>query len=286
MLTEAVAHGGAAGALVPTPYLVVGRRAEAADVVTLSLEPTEGPAAAFRHGQFNMVTSFGRGEIAVSMSSAPGAPGPMEHSIRRVGAVSAGLCAAPVGSLVGIRGPFGSSWGVDEVEDGVDVVVMAGGIGLAPLRGAVRSLVERQQAGRGRVFVLVGARSPDQILFHDDLQAWVQAGVYVGISVDVGAPGWSGVVGVVTALLPGAPFEASGSLALLCGPEIMMRFGGRALVDRGVDAERVRVSLERNMQCGIGLCGHCQLGPILVCRDGPIVRYGGLADRLFMERNW
>jgi NAD(P)H-flavin reductase len=144
--------------------------------------------------------------------------------------------------------------------------------------------VARQRAGRGRVFVLAGARSPDQILFHDDLMAWEQAGAHVGISVDVAAPGWSGLVGVVTALLPGAPFEAPGSLALLCGPEIMMRFGGRALVDRGVDAGRVRVSLERNMQCGIGLCGHCQLGPLLVCRDGPIVRYGGLADALFMER--
>ena len=115
--------------------------------------------------------------------------------------------------------------------------------------------------------------------------AWEEAGAHVGISVDVAAPGWTGLVGVVTALLPGAPFEAPGSLALLCGPEIMMRFGGRALVDRGVDAGRVRVSLERNMQCGIGLCGHCQLGPLLVCRDGPIVRYGGLADALFMERN-
>lgn len=286
MLADTLPRTGAAGPLVPRPYVVVGRVEEAADVVTLSLEPTEGDIPAFRHGQFNMVTSFGRGEIAVSMSNAPGAIGPIEHSIRRVGAVSDALCAAPVGSVVGIRGPFGTSWGVDEVEDGADVVVMAGGIGLAPLRGAVRSLVERQLAGRGRVFVLVGARSPDQILFHDDLRAWALAGVHVGISVDVGAPRWDGVVGVVTALLPGAPFEASGSLALLCGPEIMMRFGGRALVESGVDAERVRVSLERNMQCGVGLCGHCQLGPILVCRDGPIVRYGGVADRLFMERNW
>ncbi len=285
MLTEAVASAGAAGPLVPTLYVVVGRREEAADVVTLLLEPTEGSPPPFRHGQFNMVTSFGRGEIAVSMSSAPGAPGPVEHSIRRVGAVSAALCASPVGSPIGIRGPFGTSWGIDDVEDGADVVVMAGGIGLAPLRGAVRDLVARQQAGRGNVFVLAGARSPDQILFHEDLGAWERSGVHVGISVDVGAPGWRGVVGVVTALLPGAPFEASGSLALLCGPEIMMRFGGRALVDRGVDPGRVRVSLERNMQCGIGLCGHCQLGPLLVCRDGPIVRYGGLADELFMERN-
>ena len=159
MLAEAVAGSWAAGPLVPTPYVVVGRREEAADVVTLSLEPTEGQAPAFRHGQFNMVTSFGRGEVAVSMSSAPGAPEPMEHSIRRVGAVTAALCDARVGSLVGIRGPFGTSWGIDEVEDGADVVVLAGGIGLAPLRGAVRDLVERQQAGRGRAFVLAGARS-------------------------------------------------------------------------------------------------------------------------------
>jgi anaerobic sulfite reductase subunit B len=286
MLADALTRTAAPGPLVPRPYVVVARREEAADVVTLSLEPLEGDIPAFRHGQFNMVTWFGRGEIAVSMSNAPGEPGPVEHSIRRVGAVSEALCAAPVGSVVGIRGPFGTSWGIDEVEDGADVVVVAGGIGLAPLRGAVRDLVARQQAGRGRVFVLVGARSPDQILFPDDLRDWRKAGAHVGISVDFGASGWTGVVGVVTALLPGAPFEEVGSLALLCGPEIMMRFGGRALVDRGVDAGRVRVSLERNMQCGIGLCGHCQLGPLLVCRDGPIVPYGGMADWLFMERNW
>ena len=187
-------------------------------MVTLSVEPTEGAPPAFRHGQFNMVTSFGRGEVAVSMSSAPGAPGPVEHSIRRVGAVTAGLCSAPVGSLVGIRGPFGTSWGIDQVEDGADVVVMAGGIGLAPLRGAVRDLVARQQAGRGRVFVLAGARSPDQILFHEDLMAWEQAGAHVGISVDVASPGWRGLVGVVTALLPGAPFEAPGRWPCSAGP--------------------------------------------------------------------
>ncbi len=273
------------GLLVPALFRVVERREEAADVVTLSLEPTDGAVPSFRHGQFNMLTSFGRGEVAVSMSSAPGDPGPLEHSVRSVGAVTAALCASPVGSLVGLRGPFGSSWGVDEVEDGVDVVVMAGGIGLAPLRGAVRDLVARQRAGRGRVFVLAGCRSPDQILFREDIEAWERAGVHVGISVDVASPGWDGVVGVVTGLLPDAPFEARDALALLCGPEIMMRFGARAIQDRGVDPRRIRVSLERNMQCGVGLCGHCQLGPLLVCRDGPVVRYGGLADALFMERN-
>ena len=274
-----------AGTLVPEPYVVVGRRQEAEDVVTLLLEPVAAAQPAFRPGQFNMVTSFGQGEIAVSMSGAAGAPGPLEHSVRRVGAVSAALCAAPVGSVVGIRGPFGTSWGVDEVEDGADVVVMAGGIGLAPLRGAIIDLVARHRARRGRVLVLAGARSPDQILFPDDLWAWERAGAHVAVSVDVGAPGWTGTVGVVTDLLAAAPFDARGARALLCGPEIMMRFAGRALVGRGVDPGRVLVSLERNMQCGVGLCGHCQLGPLLVCRDGPIVRYGGLADELFMERN-
>jgi len=276
---------GEAGTLVPEPYVVVGRRQEAEDVVTLLLEPVQGERPGFRPGQFNMVTSFGQGEIAVSMSGAASVPGPLEHSIRRVGAVTAALCAAPVGAVVGIRGPFGTSWGVDEVEDGSDVVVMAGGIGLAPLRGAVIDLVARLEAGRGRVFVLAGARSPDQILFRDDLEAWVQAGAHVAVSVDVGDPGWTGGVGVVTDLLGATPFDAAGARALLCGPEVMMRFGGRALVDRGVDPARIMVSLERNMQCGVGLCGHCQLGPLLVCRDGPVVRYGGLADALFMERN-
>jgi anaerobic sulfite reductase subunit B len=275
-MRETAAPATPTGTLVPAPYVVVGRREEASDVVTLALEPAEGTPPPFRHGQFNMITSFGQGEIAVSMSSAPGAPGPLEHSIRRVGAVSAALCDTAVGSVVGIRGPFGTSWGVDEVEDGTDVVVMAGGIGLAPLRGAVVDLVARQQAGRGRVFVLTGARSPDQILFHEDLLAWEREGAHVAVSVDVGAPGWTGVVGVVTELLPSAPFWAPGSLALLCGPEVMMRFTVSALAQAGVTGERVYVSMERNMQCGIGHCGHCQLGPTLVCRDGPVYPWSEL----------
>jgi NAD(P)H-flavin reductase len=273
-----------AGGLVPTPYVVAGRRVETDDIVTLSLTPPEGVAPAFAHGQFNMVTAFGRGEIALSMSNEPDAEG-LEHTIRRVGAVSAALCDTPVGGVVGVRGPFGTSWGLDGIEDGADVVVMAGGIGLAPLRGAVRGLVRRQQGGRGRVFVLVGARSPEQVLYGDDLEEWRGAGIHVGISVDVGAPGWTGTVGVVTVLLESLPLEVEGACAMLCGPEVMMRFAGRALADRGIDPGGILVSLERNMQCGLGWCGHCQLGPLLVCRDGPIVPYGGMAEPLLMQRN-
>jgi anaerobic sulfite reductase subunit B len=271
--------------LTPELYRIVGRRVEVGDVVTLALESPSGrTSSVFAHGQFNMITAFGVGEVAISISSAPGAPGPIEHSIRDVGAVTHALCIAPIGATVGVRGPFGTNWGIDELEDGADVVVVAGGIGLAPLRGAVRDLVERRRAGRGEVFVVVGARSPGQILFAEDLEEWRRSGAHVTVTVDVGAPGWEGPVGVVTSLLAGAPFDPDRSAALTCGPEIMMRFAARALADRGVDPLRIRVSLERNMQCAIGLCGHCQLGPLLVCRDGPIVPFGGTADRLFMER--
>jgi len=189
-----------------------------------------------------------------------------------------------VGTVVGVRGPFGTDWGVEAIDQGADVVVVAGGIGLATLRGAVSHFVERRRAGGGRVFVLAGARSPDQVLFVDDLERWRRGGAHVELTVDIATPGWDGAVGVVTTLIPRADFEPAGAVALLCGPEIMMRFAARILVDNGIDPARIRVSIERNMQCGVGLCGHCQLGPLLVCRDGPVVPYGGLADDLFMER--
>lgn len=278
----------AAHPMAPAPYRVTGRRVETSDVVTLSLEPLAGPGRHFRSGQFNMLTAFGVGEAAISISSPPAAGGPIEHTVRDVGAVTHALCSATVGSIVGVRGPFGTDWGVDEL-DGRDVVVVAGGIGLAPLRGAVSRLVEGTgragPTGRaGRVFVLVGARSPDQIAFAEDLRRWRDAGAEVEVTVDVAKPGWDGPVGVVTQLLPTARFEPSRTTALVCGPEIMMRFTIRALEDRGVAGKNIKVSLERNMQCGIGWCGHCQLGPLFVCLDGPVVGYRDPIPSLLAER--
>jgi NAD(P)H-flavin reductase len=283
--TELAIGQPACGPFVPESYRIVERRVELDDVVTLSVvpastQPSHGPH--FTHGQFNMLTAFGVGEVAISISSSPHAGWPLEHTIRDVGAVTHALCAAAEGSLIGVRGAFGHGWNLDSVDEGADVVVVAGGIGLAPLRGAVRDLAGRRN---GRTFALCGARSPDQILFPEDLEAWHAAGIHVGVTVDVGAPGWSGSVGVVTVLLPHAGFDPARTVALLCGPEIMMRFVARQLVDQGVDPHCIRVSLERNMQCGVGLCGHCQLGQLLICRDGPVVPYGGVADELFMERN-
>jgi NAD(P)H-flavin reductase len=284
-MTSADPRGAAAsghGPLTPELCRVVDRREEAPDVVTLCLEPETAGPTDFSPGQFNMLTALGVGEVAISIAGAPGA---IEHSVRDVGAVTHALCSAPLGAAIGVRGPFGTGWGVDDIDGDDDVVVVAGGIGLAPLRSAVSRLVARRRAGRGRVFVLVGGRSPDQILFGTDLEAWRRAGAYVAVTVDLGSPGWDGHVGVVTTLLADAPFDPARAVSLLCGPEIMMRFTARALVDQGVDPERILVSLERNMQCGLGLCGHCQLGPLLVCRDGPVVRYGGSADRLLLERS-
>lgn len=274
--------------LTPSLWRVVGRRRETSDVVTLALTPDGDPAPPFRHGQFHMLTAFGVGEAAISISSAPGADAPVQHSVRDVGPVTHALCEAPVGAVVGVRGPFGRGWGIEDDTPGeggpTDFVVVAGGIGLAPLRGAVQDLVDRRQREEVGLYVLVGARSPDQVVFADDLESWRRAGAYVDVSVDVASAGWTGTVGVVTALLPAAPFDPARTVALVCGPEVMMRFVARALVDRGVDPGRIRVSLERSMQCGCGLCGHCQLGPLLLCRDGPVVPYGGVAARLLQER--
>ena len=282
-------HGGDMGprAMTPALYRVVERRAETGDVMTLSLSPVADGPMAFLPGQFNMLTAFGVGEAAISVSSAPRDEGPLRHTVRDVGSVTRALCRTRIGDVIGVRGPFGTDWGVGDPGAGGergDVVVVAGGIGLAPLRGAVYELVARRARGGGGVFVVVGARDPSQIIFRDDLETWADAGAEVAVTVDVSDPGWTGHVGLVTSLLGGSGFEPDKATALVCGPEIMMRFTARTLIDGGVDPAAIRVSLERNMECGVAWCGHCQLGPLLLCRDGPVVPYAGVVAHLLTER--
>jgi NAD(P)H-flavin reductase len=278
------------GAMTPALYRVVERIRETDDVTTLCLEPLSGTRMEFRPGQFNMLSAFGAGEAAISLSGSPRDPGPLRHTVRDVGPVTRTLSESGVGDLIGVRGPFGSDWQVGtqhlagDALDRRDVVVVAGGIGLAPLRGAVDELVVASREGGGRVFLLVGAREPAQIVFNDDLESWARQGARVLVSVDRASSQWHGRVGLVTALLGDAGFEPANCRALLCGPEIMMRFTARALVDMGVDPEAILVSLERNMQCGLGWCGHCQLGPFLLCRDGPVLPYAGVVRELLNER--
>ena len=272
------------GPFTPVVFHVVRRDQEAPDVVTLALQPGLGQPFEFEPGQFNMLTAFGVGEVPISISSSPGR-GALLHTVREVGAVTRALCRAPIGSPIGVRGPFGTDWGIDDFAQ-ADAVVVAGGIGLAPLRGAVEALLERVglPAGPRKVVVLVGARTPDQLIFRTDLKTWSSLGAEVATTVDIGTPGWKGNVGVVTQLVQGAGFDAARTMALVCGPEIMMRFAIQALIERGVlpTSIRLRISLERNMQCGSGICGHCQLGPYILCRGGPVVTYPA-ASRLLSE---
>lgn len=271
-MTEAVAaRQSATSAMAPVPYRVLSRSTENADSVTLRLAPVDVVLPHPLPGEFMMLYAFGVGEIAISTSGI-NADGTLTHTIRSVGAVSAALCAAQPGSTVGVRGPFGTSWGLAEAA-GRDLVIVAGGVGLAPLRPVVLGALAARHH-YGRVTLIAGARSTRDFLYTAELQAWqADSRLETHVTVDVPVQGWLGETGFVTEPLRLLSLRPERTTAFLCGPESMMRFGARTLLAKGVAEEDIRVSLERNMECGIGWCGHCQLGPLLLCRDGPVVGY-------------
>jgi NAD(P)H-flavin reductase len=262
--------------MLPRPFVVQRTRQDTRDTYTLELEPADGAALSWTPGQFTMLHAFGVGEVPISISGDPGRSGPLEHTIRNVGSVTAALVAAGPGTELGVRGPFGTGWGVTSGRGG-DVVFVAGGIGLAPLRPAILELIAHRE-DYGRVVLLYGARTPEDILFTDDLRTWAERHrIVVEVTVDNGQHAWRGRVGLVTQLVTRAGFDAIKALALVCGPEVMMRYAAQALSDRGVRPERLRLSMERNMKCGVGLCGHCQLRELFLCVDGPVLNYDRLA---------
>lgn len=255
-------------------WRVTARRRESHDTVTLELEP---PAPfGFEPGQFNMLRAPGIGEVPISISGDPTRPGPVLHTIRDVGAVTHALCALAPGQAAGVRGPYGTSWPVRAAEGG-DVVIVAGGIGLPPLRPAIYHVLAHP-GSYGRLVLLYGARTPADLLFTAELETWrARPGVTVEVTVDTAGRDWQGNVGVVPDLIGKAAFDPAAAVAFAVGPEIMMRFAVRALLAAGVAEERVFLSMERDMQCAAALCGHCQLGPFLLCRDGPVLGYRPLA---------
>lgn len=256
--------------MLPRPFRVVGNREDTLDTVTLSLEPTLGPPLQFIPGQFTMLSAFGVGEVPISISSAPG-EGPLQHTVRDVGGVTHALVGAREGTLLGVRGPYGTGWQVEDGRGG-DVVIVAGGIGLAPLRPAVLQVLAHREAYR-RVVLLYGTRTPQDVLYATELERWRTSGLEIEVIVDYAPPAWHGRVGLVTKLVPRAGFDPTSTLALVCGPEVMMRYVMQALRDRGLAARRIRLSMERNMACGVGLCGHCQIREYFVCGDGPVFGY-------------
>lgn len=251
--------------MAPSPCVVVAREQETHDTWTLELESVAGHEWRVLPGQFVMVYAFGVGEVPISVSAAP-----LVLTVRAVGAVTAAVCASEPGAVLGVRGPFGRPWPIAEAA-GADVVVVAGGIGLAPLRLLLLHAIDRR-SDYGRIVLLYGARTPADLLYVAELDRW-REDAFVDLVVDAADAGWGAKVGVVPTLVPGAPFDPARAVAFVCGPEVMMRFSVEALLERGLSPDRIHVSLERNMRCGIGLCGHCQLGPTLICRDGPVYPY-------------
>ena len=260
--------------LLPLPVRVSRVRRETADVATLELTPPLAFAATA--GQFNMLYMFGLGEVAISLSGDPGDETRVVHTVRAVGAVSRAITRLRRNQVIGVRGPYGSCWPVAESE-GRDIVIVAGGLGLAPLRPVIYHVLARREQ-YGRVVVLYGARGPADILYRRELEAWRRRlDVDITVTVDHAGADWRGNVGVVPALIPRAAIDPDHAVAMVCGPEIMMRFTIDALGQRGLAPERIFISMERNMKCAIGLCGHCQFGPAFVCRDGPVFRFDHIA---------
>lgn len=256
------------GPMVPLPYRVLTRRQELSDTVTLRIAPIAKRLADPLPGQFEMLWAFGIGEVPISVSGLDD-DGVLEHTIRSVGAVTKSLCSSKVGDIIGARGPFGIGWNIDRAT-GQDLLIVAGGLGLAPLRLAMlEALANRHRYGR--LALLVGARDPESLLFVEELEQWRgRFDIDVEVTVDAAPPSWRGNVGVVTKLIARTPVDFSNTSAIVCGPEVMMRFAALTLADHGVPPGQIYLSMERNMRCAIGHCGHCQFGPEFICKDGPV----------------
>jgi len=276
--TAPIDGGAAADPMVPRPFRIVRRSRELADTFTLELEPEDGAPYAFEPGQFNMLYAFGTGESAISISGDP-AGGKLIHTIRAVGSVTDKLQALKKDDRVGVRGPFGTAWPVEHAR-GHDVLIIAGGIGLAPLRPAILQILANRQ-NYGKVAILYGARTPGDILYRKELEAWRgRFDTYVDVIVDRADAGWNGKVGVVPKLIDLAAFSPEDTLAMVCGPEIMMQFSVQALERAGVASDAIYVSMERNMKCAVGFCGHCQFGGRFVCKDGPVFTHAEVAAHM------
>jgi NAD(P)H-flavin reductase len=249
---------------------------ETRGTVTLELDPGAS-GFPFLPGQFNMLYAFGNGEVPISISGDPDRPESLVHTIRGVGTVSRALCRLGPGDVLGVRGPYGSSWPVEACR-GKDILFVTGGLGLAPLRPAVCRVFNRR-TDFGRVILLYGARNPQRLLYKQDLDAWARA-MQVELAVGSAGPDWKGHVGIITDFIARLDSDPARTQAMICSSESMMRSMVSELNLLGISDQEIHLTLERNMQCGLGLCGHCQLGPTFVCKNGPVYAYDRVRDLL------
>jgi NAD(P)H-flavin reductase/NAD-dependent dihydropyrimidine dehydrogenase PreA subunit len=254
---------------------VVASKAETVDTTTLTLTGTAPEFAQGSTGQFAMVALPGFPPLPISISRF--LPDGIELTIRGAGPATKAMCALQVGEELGLRGPLGNNWPLDRAV-GRDLVIVTGGIGLAPLRPVLHAIIKDRRRF-GDVMLFYGARTPADLLYRDELERWgARDGIDVSLTVDRAGPEWTGPVGIVTHLFDQAAWDGSNMIAFVCGPERMMQATATTLAGRGVTASRIYVTLERHMECGIGLCGHCQMGKYFVCRDGPVFSIGQLGD--------
>ena len=280
-------------AIAPTasnPYLIQPativekiREAEGIDTYRLRfVDEQVRRAYRFAAGQFNMVYLFGVGEVAISIVSDPDEPDYLDHTIRVAGRVTSAMSQLQIGEVLGIRGPFGQGWPLADIR-GKDVVVVTGGLGCAPVVGAIEYIFRRRNE-YGAVKILHGVKTPHDLLYRERFDTWRHyPDTEVLLTSDQPDKTWHDHVGVVTELFELVSIDAAKTMVLMCGPEIMMRLGVPILIDRGIPATSIYVSLERHMECGIGLCGHCQMGPYFLCKDGPVMRYDRVAQLLGRE---
>jgi len=272
------------GPMMPEVVAVRDFQRDTHDTYTLTLQPPASRTGySFRPGQFNMLYAFGVGEVPISVSSDPAiGPEALQHTIRAVGSVTDALGKLQPGDALGLRGPFGSSWPVDAARHH-DVVFVSGGIGLAPLRPAIYHVL-RHREDYGRVVLLHGSRTPGDLLYAQEVAAWRRRRDFqVLLAVDRADAPWHSVIGPVTMLFAEADFDPARTIGMMCGPDVMMRYTVYEFEKRGVPHGRLYVSLERNMQCAVGFCGHCQFGPHFICMDGPVFRFDRV-EKLFFVR--
>lgn len=269
--------------MTPILYKIEKFKRELLDTFTINLLPANGNSIGrFTPGQFNMLYVFGVGEVPISISGDPYKPDALTHTVRVVGSVTRAMSVLKPGETIGVRGPYGNHWPVEEAF-GDDIVIIAGGIGLAPLRPVIYQVLARRERF-GRVVILYGSRTPEDILYRKEIGEWRKhLDLEVQVTTDRATGGWRGNVGVVTRLIPRAHFDSYQCTVFICGPEIMMRFSVRELEEVGVDLDRIYVSLERNMKCAVGYCGHCQYRQHFICKDGPVFNYSAIKD-IFEER--
>ncbi|MCS7137113.1 MAG: FAD/NAD(P)-binding protein, partial [Candidatus Caldarchaeum sp.] len=230
---------------------------------------------------FTMLYVYGVGETPISISAQSPKDNTIFFTVRAVGPVTKAIVRSRENDTIGVRGPFGTGWPLEDAV-GHDVIVVAGGIGLAPLRPAIRHIIENREK-YGQFFILYGARSPPELLYKKELSRWrSRLDTQLLVTVDRGDERWRGHIGVVTTLFRGIRLDPKKTFAFVCGPEIMMKFTVLELKNQGVPEDRIFLSMERNMKCGVGLCGHCQFGPHFVCKDGPVFRFSNISH--FFDR--